>query len=536
MTPARASPVTLLLTAMVLTAGCLGGSDGAGEGPGERARALTWSELALTDAHDHADVGAHANLTTANFEILGHDPLVSEQLGTTPPGNLCGDAARTTDGRQLAVVESRGDIAFTLIDVTDPSQPQWLGELAAPTTFVYDLALVPDGDHVVLVTTNAQAPSTQTLGQDVDPQAPELTWRSPCSEDGGEAARPIPSSPALRAQGPVDLIPRPYSLVLVSIQDPSAPEIVDQRPLAGFGHSVHAKIIEDRAWVVATALACPPTQGCLHAASTYQFYELTGTPAGARLNHLSTYQPPYELGESGPIPRGTGHTDAWIQTHPITGQTLAYLAAWNAGLVILDLADPQQPALVSQWSDWNRSLAPQDSGNTHSAAPSEGLVDGRHLTAIGPENSQPPERTPAGIVRVLDTTDPSEPRELGAWVLPHNVTWEEPFQWSPHYMAIQGSTLFVSHYHAGIWAIGLSELGDGWRELAATGVFLADRTSPQPPDPAFRWAPTAEEVHALPDGTLVTFDSNSGVYTLRFDPTVEIEESRAWGLAPAHAP
>lgn len=478
----------------------------------------SWAELALPfgERHDHADPLHHQDLSTPNFEILGYNPLLSPDYGTTAFGYLCGDAQTTQDGRRLAVVESRSDVAFALADVTDPHKPQWLGELVMRRTYVYDLAVVPDGRHVVLVTTDLAQPDPRSEGRSDSFEGVE--WRSACT-----GWQPVPL--AWEAEDPV---PRPFSLLLVSIANPAQPTIIDQRPLLGFGHGVSSTRIDGRTWVVAATYA--QNSGL----SNYQFYEILATPGGARLQHLSTFVPATVMGDPTEWGRGLGHVDGWITKHPKTGQTLAWLAHWNSGVLILDLANPQAPRLVGRWTDYDPSKRPGDSGQTHSIYPLPVMWGDRHYTVAGPELVARPPSTPSGLVWVLDTTDPAQPRAVGVWTLSHDVQWSGRLMFSTHYLSVHNRTALVSMYHAGVWAIDLSGVGKGEAlvQLPSVGVFIPAIPSPKPPRTPMRWAPTLEEVLGFGDGTFVTFDSNSGLYTFRFDDTNPMPAPLPWPSLP----
>ena len=525
----------LVLAALALAiGGCVSAPAPAAPGPG--AGLLHWAEAALASAHDHADPALHANLSTPNFEILGYDPLISEDYGTTVHGNLCGDAASTTDGRRLAVVETRGDVAFSVVDVTDASNPQRLGELIMRRTYVYDLTVAPDGKHVVLVT--SQTKNEDNEGTTLAPRpslaadAAPMTWRSACAP-GGE----VPVLGAHLLAGPEDPAPRPSAALLVSIEDPAQPRIVDHKPLPVYGHGVSIVDMDGRQVVLAAALACTPLPvavpietpvpvgGCSSHAQSFHFYEITDA---STLEPLSVYTLP--ASEDVLI---VGHNDGWIAKHPVTQQWIAYLAAWDHGLMLVDVTDPTSPTLVGQWTDYRAGDAPDDSGNIHSAAPLRETWDGRHYTVIGPEIIGHPTTLPTGVIRVLDTTDPAAPFDVAAWTLPHDVVWEDRLHWSTHYLSVHGRTAFVSMYHGGVWALDLSDVGTSpFTLLPAVGAFLPLNVSPSPPERPFRWAPTLEEVHAFDDGTLVTFDTNSGLYTFRFDATRPMEPPAPWAVEP----
>ena len=84
-----------------------------------------WAALAVPfEVHDHYDPLQHQGLSTDNFQELGWDPLVSGHYGRTAGGHLCGHSVDAGE-RRLGVVHGLGtDVAFVLVDVTDPPPPR----------------------------------------------------------------------------------------------------------------------------------------------------------------------------------------------------------------------------------------------------------------------------------------------------------------------------------------------------------------------------------------------------------------------------
>lgn len=403
--------------------------------------------------------------------------------------------------------------------------------------------MVPDGQHLALVTAQPkEGPLPTGLGIARPGNGQVLgTWQSACSDE------PVPLVLDQAAQDPV---PRPSSLLLVDISDPAAPEIVDQRPISGLGHGVFSTTVDGETWVMAI------TENLAEGARHYHLYRLAEAPSGTVLEPLSVYA-------AEPVPEQAqgliGHSDAWIKTHPKTNQTLGYLAAGGT-FEIVDYSDPQMPERLSVWTDM-RGDGPFDH-NLHSAHALDTLWNGAgrpcgssasqtsngsscdtHYTVVGPELGGPPENgAPTGTVWVLDTTDPSDPKEVAAWTLPHEVAWDGSLQSSTHYLTVHDRTLFVSAYHGGIWAVDLAGLDEGSPEdpvlLKSIGVFMPAAEAPQPEGYGFPWTPNLEEVHVLDEatGTLVTFDSNSGVYTFTFDADRPAPPPEPWPLEPLPQP
>jgi hypothetical protein len=512
----RALGLSVLVIAAAF-AGCLGSEDPTAEPAavdGETDE-LPWPTEVLGDGHDHTDPEAHRNASTANFETIAHDPLVTEAEGTAPGGSSCADT--NPDGDTRIGAQKAGDSrGVVLSDLTDPAEPGYLGELWLTFTLVYDVAVTPDGEHVALITSYPQqGPAPEPA---LEPGKP-LGYFESCTGERVE----------ITAQNQ-DPVPRPVSLVLVDVSDPSAPTITDQRPIAGLGHSVFSATVDDRDWLVGV------TESLAHGGRHYYFHQLTEGPQGTVMEPLSTY-----VAEPNPDHADYvgGHTDAWIDEHPETGQLLAYLSA-GPQVEIVDLSNPRAPQQLSTWTD----IGPNDPGahNLHSLVPYEELVDGKHYTIVGPELGSPVDYAPTAVTWVLDTTDPTDPKPVAAWTLPENVTWEGSLQFSPHYMDKHEDTLFVSMYHGGVWAVDLSKVPEGSPDdvamLDSLGAYVPAREAPHP-DPAysFSWVPNLEEVQVLEEDagqpTLVTWDGNTGVYTFTYDDEVEVPTPEPYDLDPA---
>lgn len=521
-----------LVAASALVAGCLGDGSQDAEGasaPTESGQEVgtDWTKLALPtgDGHDHTDPAQHRKRTTPNFEVVGYDPLITDYHGETSGDYLCG-ATKGDGDRRLSVVASWGtDVAFVLVDVTDPRNPEKIGEFVMKNTNVYDVDVSPDLQHVVLGTAPYDAgPDDLGEGQGnvTKPTAspPRLTFRSACTGETRQLAG-LPSEAGYTS-----------GAVLVDIADPANPQIEDFHPLPyRGGHSVTVTEEDNRTLVVTS------TGGVPYALSYYSFFAITELPDGSHLQLLSRYQ--YD--PAGYEPRGTGSQsqlagygahDTTVQDHPKTGDTLAWLANGQRGLVILNIEDPSNPQLVGHWANWE-ALAGDErvaARFAHGATPIGTTWDGRHYTFVGEECVTPPPAAPSCQVMALDTTDPANPELVGHWTLPHKLPWDKQLRWSIHYLAVQDRTLFVSTYHGGLWAVDVSS-HEKIQEMPAVGVFLPARKSPKPVEEphrsagaslyvgsyALEGAPTVMDPQPNPDGTITVNDATTGLYTVRFD-------------------
>jgi hypothetical protein len=518
---------SLFLVAILLTgalSGCVDATESAAEREANRlagARKVPtvqiptgWSEAALLGGHNHNDHKLHTQMSSANFQILGWDPLVTDYYGRTAGSHLCGDAVQGKDGRRLSVVHSfSSDVAFVIADVTDAANPQKIGELVMEMTHVYDLALTPD-QKFVLLATSPLGPATG-LQLPPPPLMPAATFRDACT---GET-RPV--------QGPESGLPYGAGVILVDISNPRTPLIVDFRnfPVLG-GHSVSVHEVNGKALILSTVANLPGP------ANYYVFMDIMSTAAGPKLNVLNVYQ------YRGADPQAEAQTAAWtahdgtIQKHPITGQWIAYLAYGNWGLITLNVDDPKNPKLLGRivpWAHVPKAGPGFAGGYIHEALPINGTWDGKHYTFLGDECGSHPQNVPTCLAYALDTTDPAKPKVVGAWTLPHDVSWTAGLQYSLHYLGLVNKTLFVTVYHGGLWAVDVSKLTDQPKSLESIGVFMPPNISPKPPVGG-GYSPRVNDLVAFDDGVMVVWDAQTGVYTVKFDASSPAPAPEPWDL------
>ncbi len=171
---------------------------------------------------------------------------------------------------------------------------------------------------------------------------------------------------------------------------------------------------------------------------------------------------------------------------------LAFLSHWNAGLIILDVGNgmaggsPANPVEVSRLAT--------EGGQTHNAWywPAGGYV------FVGEEDFQTP-----GIMHVVDVSDMSNPREVATFAVPGTT---------PHnfWMDETGEVLYLSWYVNGIRALDVSgqllgALDRQGREIA--GFLYAQSAGAQ--FPSRNWAP---QFH---NGLLYLSDMDTGLWILQ---------------------
>lgn len=504
----------LLFVIPLVIAGCVSpaGSVDAATAPDAASAAGAWWERATPsgEEHDHTDPAQHAGLSTPNFEVLGSDDLQTARFGTTAAGMGCGNVGTTSEGRRIAVVHTIAtEVAFIVADVTDPANPQYLGEYLMPNSVIWDASVTADGKHAIVGAypfafsgRGVVLPKLAGLSPEGLPlYAMQFYWRDYCT---GETVK----------AGPEQYLPFGPGIVLVGLQDPTQPTFEDwvSQPVIG-PHSVTGHEIDGKQIVTASVT------NLVHDASYYSFFEVATLPTGAgKLVPLSVIRAP------GPRPGdfGNGHIDVDLAKHPGDGKVYAYLANWDDGMRIYDMSDMRAPKLVSTWRDGN-------AGSLHTTYSIPEMWGDKHYVIAGQEVGEP-EELPTGWIYVIDDTDPANPVEVGRWTLPHKFSWKDKtgdnfgLGFSPHYVAVVNRTLFVTNYHGGLWAIDLSQ---DVTNPQAIGVFVPDVL----PEKWYRDAPQGpfiEDVVAAPDGSLTVWDGSRGILNVRFDASQPMPRAPAW--------
>lgn len=526
----------LLAALLILTAlaGCIGDDDAMTTPPEvtpepEPVREPDWARAAIFGhdhavqepgspvAHDHSDRSLHQGLSTPNFRILGHAPLGTDHHGQSAGGYYCGEVGGTD--RRLAVVNSfTSEVALVVVDVTDPADPQKLGELVLPNTQIYDAAITDDGQFAVLATSPLAPITHEDSTTPVYRETP--IWRDACGQE---------------TQGPEDVLPFVSGTLLVDLRDPTVPDIEDFVPSPAIGpHSVRTTQVDGVRYVVSS------TTNLAYTASYFSIYtvdELVGqgklVPYGV---HSANYVPP--AGDPtdvvGALALLNGHVDGTVSKNPATGETLAYLANWDGGLITVRLDGPGQLTVLSTWGARDADQGPDATGVIHSAQPLPELWNDRAVLITGQEvggNIGGMHPRPTGQIVILDVTDPEAPEPLARWTLPVDFVWSGSLHFSTHYPAMVDDVLFVATYHGGLWAADASP--DNWPDLPSLGVFIpAQEPAGGAAATDTAYAPYVLDVLAQPEGHLVVFDSSSGAYTVAFENDGSVTPAAPWADNP----
>lgn len=523
---ARATVLAALLLTTGLLAGCAGaspGSDasrtaqlGSGSASDALAFSLDWAEIAVRADEDHLHTSSsdHEGRSTPNFEVIGYNPLRSDWYGKSAGGFGCSKTAQTSE-RALSVTSSfNTDAGLIISDVTDPRNPEKIGELVLPWTNVYDNFVTPDLRYVLLATSPLESgpedlsrvPGLPPLRLQGTPGRDEPYFRDACT---GEVRA---------VDGPEQGLPYSAGLILIDIENPRVPRIVDFLLFPPLGvHSIQGYIIDGELLLIGSVFALGGATGYV------VLLNVLDTPSGGKLVPISLLYPPSHYSDGAQRAQDWSVHDAYIQRHPVTNELLVWIADIYHGVWIVNIDNPQVPEYIYQWDarpHFGRDLL------VHGVTLAPDLWDGRHYAFIGEECYGHFQDTPTCLIVTLDTTDPRGPKTISAWTTPVDLEWNAELQWSLHYAGLLNRTLLVTSYHAGIWAIDVST-PEALRTMPTIGVFVPSRKDPpeiQGGSNTFweldlmRYAPIVWEFDTLADGTLITYDLNTGLYAVRFEP------------------
>lgn len=404
----------LMMIAALLSiglAGCVGGNGDDGDDP-TRERTIDYytSPDFLADLeHDHSDPTLHAESHNMAF-IDNHD--------CTEDGVWGDDTPQITDikewGDYLFVNQLNG---FCILDISEPSNVTFVSHFEAEAGS--DIDVSADGNYVFHATQRNPPPGTDG---------------TPDAED--------------------DL---PRGLYVVDVSDKADPTFASFYPVPSNGvHTVHylkhangddLVLIQTYDWFPPGELGLPVSSVGTGPSQRVEITRLVGDATGTHLERVGVYtlpKPPSEpAGEYFPH-------DCTAQEHPFTERTYIYCAYWNHGMAIVDITNPAQPALVSQYDD----AAPSNYNQYHYVLPAPDLIDDRHITIGAPELQVGVGEV--GHIRVFDTTDPTNPVQLGTWTLPGVPGFDGGFLYSPHQFDIANGHIYMGHNHGGTWVIDIS--------------------------------------------------------------------------------
>lgn len=203
--------------------------------------------------------------------------------------------------------------------------------------------------------------------------------------------------------------------------------------------------------------------------------------------------------------------DFWTGTHPITGDRMLVTGTSSDGTAFISLKDPASPVTLGTFEPG------EGFEGWHRQWPLANLVDGKALIVVAGEQCGNGKSLP---YHVLDWSDPSEPAQLGSWIIPGEPEIKEPGQlcsMNSHEFNEYNGYIASANYHAGVWVF---DVGSPERSLepATIGYYLPSedprahggvRNSP------FAWSPDVWTAAFDDRGYVVTADWYSGLYVLK---------------------
>jgi hypothetical protein len=160
--------------------------------------------------------------------------------------------------------------------------------------------------------------------------------------------------------------------------------------------------------------------------------------------------------------QGYAH-DMVAANDPASGDTVMYVANWDAGLRVVDLADPSNPVELGGWNEFPEG----HEGNIHTVATD--VIGGRSITVGAVEvgfavvgGVHYATGTDRSILYVWDTTDPGDIRMLGFWENPagefagrDQAVFGEEIS-STHNLQLEQGRVYLAHYAMGVFVLDVS--------------------------------------------------------------------------------
>jgi hypothetical protein len=399
------------LAALVLLAGCVapttpppGAGDGSSASDWDAIEAAIGAPIGQGQGHDHADPKLHNH--SYNLDLVA---AVSGEAGRAPQPTE-GYVETAVKGGYGYLCRSGPDQGLVIFDLADIEAPKQVGYVKLDAGFEPDIEVSDDGKWAFWETqrfpTSAQTPSLLEPGANL-----------------------------------------PHGVHIVDISDKANPKWAGYSPTTPDGpHSITYASIAGRHILFQSVYAFAYAYGDAEVPGAQRLVvsELDTSAPVAQLKTLAEYVEPGATGGPGLFPH-----DVSISTHPVTGQTLAYVAYWDVGVVILDVTDPAKPVKVGVAKDFG----PAPYEEVHMARQMDTLIDGRVVVVVEPEIGA---QEDSGYMTFLDVTDPTAPTYVSSWLIPGNLT-SDGGTLGPHYFDVRDGRVAMASYHAGFWIIDVHD-------------------------------------------------------------------------------
>jgi len=239
-------------------------------------------------------------------------------------------------------------------------------------------------------------------------------------------------------------------------------------------------------------------------------YALSG---GRRYDVLNIEDPrsPYRVGRFELDSPGRSIHDVWV----IDG--IAVSSNWDDGVVLVDVGgggmggsptDPVEMARYAYPSGWNHAAWPFKSSNGKFYVIAGDEAFPREFNPMGLDRFEGPPVQASGWIHFIEFDDLANPREVARYQVPYGGT---------HNFWVDGDTLYIAYYNAGLRVIDISGelLGDLYRQGREIGYFLADDPQGFKPNARRTWGTMTHK------GNIFFTDNNSGLWAVRLKPSID---------------
>lgn len=411
--------------------------------------------LNLEVDHDHGDIPAHGS--SFNMEEVSYLPL-----NDTRSDWIFGEADVRGGLAAVATIFPYG--GFVLVDISDPRSPEEVGRFRIPTAAALDVKFGPNGAYALVGT---------------GPPVNDQNWEPP------GATPPLqPESAGL------------VGVLLVSLEDPRSPELVDTWPLPPLGpHMIEVQEIGGTPHVFASSLV----------GGRVAIAEIVDGPQLAKLVPVGEYT----VAQGGSPNSTLSPHDMTVYDDPLYEGPLMLVATGADGIHIVDVSIPSLPRLLGAWRDHGSLYA-------HTVMPA--IYGDQRVLFATPEMTSHDRQGPMWIIEATNLTDPST---IGTWRIPGPaLTYDQNYRFSPHNLNIHDGRLYLAHYHAGAWVLDISSPA-----LAANpepiGALIPAGTinNGLPSSPTFESAPMVWDVVPIDDRHALISDMFTGSYIAAVDQT-----------------
>jgi hypothetical protein len=199
--------------------------------------------------------------------------------------------------------------------------------------------------------------------------------------------------------------------------------------------------------------------------------------------------------------------------HPVVADGVAYCAWRDAGVILLDVADPNSPTLLGR-----RNLCPPFGGGTHTALP----LPSRDLLVVADEAMADMAVEPQKFIWLLDIRRPSNPVTIATMPLPADQDYAaKGGTFGPHNLwenrpdALVSDTLIFATFQSG--GVRIYDISNPYRPEELAYFVPPPPTQLLDPRPGFKQITHCADVYVTSEGLLYVTDYNGGFYVLGYE-------------------